>query len=359
MTCEELFNSVIAALIDDDPSKQQAMLEHVDRCPKCRILLEKIQTDNKRISAIKPDRDVTKVMEQLDKSYELEPRSIFSPFVIGTILAAAVLLIVVSFHFLNPESGQEAEVELSPISTVPSGMTPLRVVDIVKKRQKFQAILQDFRELRVASFAAGDSFTNYSVEAVYPQEVELVDSKGKNIILRPDTNSEQWRVFLQDLREKYQKRIESQSMTDKDFENMVKLAYQGEDQMLNLLKAVSADEQHYYQAKVARSLSGGNQSLSRVQRLISIAKDINSGRRYTALQALGSIDSPLANEYLRQALENTDDPLLSEVVKLVAIKKDLIALKELQKLANNPNLLPGARNAVKTVIQELSQGESK
>ncbi|MFC1587219.1 hypothetical protein ACFL54_02815 [Planctomycetota bacterium] len=277
--------------------------------------------------------------------------------VILALSAAAILLAVLGSWQLRsqtPPGSTPTPEFLQPISTVPENITPVRVIDIVKRRQQFQAILQDFRELRVASFQAGDSFGDFTVEAVLPKEVELKDNAGKQVILRPDSNHEAWQAFLDELFNSYQQRIDSRTMTGKDFENMTKLAYQGEGRLRECLEAIARDRGHYYHALAQGHLAGNQRSISHLDRLIRSAKAGNPTHRVLALKALAKTSSPLARKFLRDTLDDISDPLFTMVLNIIVAQHDVLALSKLQRLMKKKDLPPKSAAVIQDAIIKLS-----
>ncbi|MFC1587799.1 hypothetical protein ACFL54_05780 [Planctomycetota bacterium] len=278
---------------------------------------------------------------------------------IAVALAAVMLVVILAHSFIKEEPqvwvNEVASVMIRP--QLPEGIPHFRVYEVLAKADYYQAMLQDMKKIQLQIVHTGDRIGPYQVLEVTELGIVLADDKGAHINLNSDSNKDKWDKFLADLEEYYKSQVENRVLGNNEFEEMSRLAMQGHEGALGLIQMMARDEGSHYHEKARLTLVGNqgkdNRHLSHVQQLISTAKSGRQKYRIRALKQLGSLHSPLVAKSLRAGLTDPNDPLLGLIIELVKENRDMLAIKDLKKLAASARCPEALRQAAGDAILEI------
>lgn len=358
MPCKTLTMLALQGLQSGDRLSHEDITVHLSSCAECQLDLGAHENALRRIDQL----TLETFLQGVDVS-EASPLPMVrrSGMIKWAFLAAAVLLLATGVFFLtrtDPQFQPDGNPTVIRKPSLPAGIPPLRVVEILSHDSHPIAIVRDILDMRTVSLEEGSLLQGYAVSEITDSLITLTHATNGECHLGPDSHRQEWDSYLSDINHYYQEKLQTQNMSAADFQEMTRYIYSGEEEMLSLLETMSDREGQPYSGEIRNILSGGGRTLSQLKRLIHMAEtDSDLNNRKYAIQALGRNGSPLARSALRRLLRNRSNPLVLLVVQQVVLQHDILAIQPLVALQQDEGLAPSAMTTITDAIRTLTENK--
>lgn len=235
---------------------------------------------------------------------------------------------------------------------LPANIPPLSIVDIVRDGEGFAAVARDYASLRVRLLRTGDAVDNWTVKDITATEFRVA-SGNTTVAMPAGVEPPALTEHRKSLAAFWAQGLEAGTLSEAERTRCALAAKMGDLMTVAALQSL-ATQTTLPSREFAVEALGCPTGLENLNALATQAGEGERSRRVLALQALGRIDSPLAETRLRELLSRRDDPLLYLTIEQVARKRDPLALSALQSLADDERIPDNARAAAAAALRAMT-----